>query len=120
MLEASLCVLQRQYRPYMEINLGEVEKVTGSTRVHNMDAKEMVGLFSAAQDRAPNATMLYLSSKIKTTRNKTVDWIQDQPEDQQKRHISLAITVAPRRAKLGQIQGGLQRAIQDSIKRGLQ
>ena len=95
MLEASLCVLQIQYKPYMEMNLGEVKKVTGSTRVHNMDAKEMDGLFSAAQDRAPSATMLYLSSKIKATKNKTVDWIQDQPEDQQKRHISLAITVAP-------------------------
>ena len=103
MLEASLCgmsseflcVLKREYKPYMEMNLGEVEKVTGSTRVHNMDAEEMVGLFSAAQDRAPSATMLYLISKIKATRNKTVDWIQDQPEDQQRRHISLAITVAP-------------------------
>ena len=57
--------------------------------------QELVRLFSAAQDRAPNATMLYLSSKIKATRSKTVDWIQDQPEDQQRRHISLAITVAP-------------------------
>ena len=33
MLEASLYVLERQYKPYMEINLGEVEKVTSSTRV---------------------------------------------------------------------------------------
>ena len=96
MLESSLCELQRQYyRPYMEMNFGEVKKVTGSTRVHNMDAEEMVGLFSAVQDRAPNATMLSLSSKIKTTRNTIVDWIQDQPEDQQRRLISLAITVTP-------------------------
>ena len=72
MLEESLCVLKRQYEPYMAMDLEKVEEVTQSTRVHNMDAEEMVGLFSAAQNRAPNATMLYLSSKIKCTRNTCV------------------------------------------------
>ena len=95
MLEESLCVLKRQYEPYMAMDLEKVEEVTQSTRVHNMDAEEMVGLFSAAQNRAPNATMLYLSSKIKCTRNKTLVWLKNLNTEEQRRHIELATLTVP-------------------------
>ena len=77
------------------MDLKKVEEVTQSTGVHNMDAEEMMGLLSAAQNRAPNATMLYLSSKIKSTRNKTLVWLKKINTEEQRRHIKLATLTAP-------------------------
>ena len=43
--------------------------------MNNIICEEIVGLFSSLQQRAPNATILNLSSKIKCTKNKTVSYL---------------------------------------------
>ena len=56
-LTAVIAVLERQYKCYFGINLtAELKKETESARSHNIDAEEVMGMFSAAKQRAPNAT----------------------------------------------------------------
>ena len=40
-----------------------------SARCHNIDAEEIMGIFSAAKERVPNATLCYLSAKIRAQKN---------------------------------------------------
>ena len=53
-----LDVLNRQYARYFSMDITEK---TQSARSHNIDAEDIMGLFSAAQKRAPNATLCFLS-----------------------------------------------------------
>ena len=57
-----------------------------------MGAEEIVGLFSAAQDRAPNATILFLNSKIKARRNRTIIKLQELSDDKRSGMIKAAIS----------------------------
>ena len=73
--EGTLLDLQRQYSDYLSLSeedLAEFELPKASTPLHNIAAEQEVGMVSAAQKRAPGATMLYLRSQIKATRNKTL------------------------------------------------
>jgi hypothetical protein len=53
----------------------ELKKQTESAKLHNMDAEEIVGMFSAAQQRATHATLCFQSAKIKAKKNKTMQFI---------------------------------------------
>ena len=44
-------------------------------RVNNIICEETVGLFSSLKSRAPNATLLNMSSKIKCAKNKTINYL---------------------------------------------
>ena len=56
-LTAVIAVLERQYKRYFGINLtAELKKETESACSHNIDAEEVMGMFSAAKHRVPNAT----------------------------------------------------------------
>lgn len=60
-LQAIIDVLERQYNKYFEGDISEkLREETKSTRCHNIDAEEVMGMFSAAQQRAPHATLCYL------------------------------------------------------------
>ncbi len=72
MLKASLSaahqVLERQYKKYFAKDLTEtLKEETLSARCHNVDAEEIMGMFSAAKQRAPNAISLFLCSTIRDT-----------------------------------------------------
>ena len=99
MLEKTLDVLERQYLPYTKLNLEEAAKDTRATPTHNMGAEEIVGLFSAAQDRAPNATILFLNSKIKARRNRTITKLQELSDDKRSGMIKAAIIIAKQEKK---------------------
>ena len=64
-----------------------------------MGAEEIVGLFSAAQDRAPNATILFLNSKIKARRNCTIIKLQELSDDKRSGMIKAAIIIAKQEKK---------------------
>ena len=51
-----------------------------SARTHNMDSEEVMGMFSAGQARAPRATLLFISSKIRARKNNTLKFILSHPE----------------------------------------
>ena len=66
MLKASLSaahqVLERQYKKYFANDLTEtLKEETLSARCHNIDAEEIMGMFSAAKQRAPNATLCFFA-----------------------------------------------------------
>ena len=66
-------VIDRQYAKYSSWDLDlKLEQETKSARSHNIDAEEIMGMFSAAKKRSPNATLCYLSCRLRATKNRTV------------------------------------------------
>ncbi len=64
----------RQYQQYQQGSINntllipwtvmeKLKQETTSARSHNMDAEELMGMFSALKKKAPNATICYLSCK---------------------------------------------------------
>ncbi|KAK6186847.1 hypothetical protein SNE40_006115 [Patella caerulea] len=75
-IEAVIDVLERQYKKYFDWEISdELRSQTKSARSHNMDAEEIMGMFSAAKQKATNATVCYLSCKMKAKKNRTVDYL---------------------------------------------
>ena len=52
-----------------------------------------MGMFSAAKDHAPNATLCYLSSRIRAQKNKSVDYLDSLQSENRDKVIKLAITI---------------------------
>lgn len=75
-LNAIVTVLERQYKRYFQLDItAELKMQTQSARSHNIDAEEIIGMFSAAKSRAPNATLCYLSSRMRAQRNRAVNYL---------------------------------------------
>ena len=75
-LQAAIVVLERQYIKYFEIGITEKLKAeTKSARSHNIDAEEVMGMFSAVKNKSPNATLCFISCKMRALKNQTVDYI---------------------------------------------
>ena len=65
-LEGIIVVLERQYKKYFECEITEqLRKETESARSHNIDAEEIMGMFSATKKKSPNATLCYISCKMR-------------------------------------------------------
>ena len=89
-----ITVLERQYSRYFAINLSDVlRKETESARCHNIDAEDVMGMFSATLNHAPNATLSFLSARIRAQKNKVVDFIDLLPTDKKDSLIQLAISL---------------------------
>lgn len=115
MMEACLSqtvdVLEKQYQRYFITDLTEkLRKETESTRCHNIDAEEIMGMFSAAKEWAPrNATMCHLSSRIRAQKNNVVDYLDNLKSEKRQKLIELAITLGrkqrqERKKKSGEIK----------------
>ena len=69
-------VLEKQHQKYLGIDISEqFQKETRSARSHNIDSEQMKGMFSAAQKKAPAATLCYISSKLRAQKNGTVEYL---------------------------------------------
>ena len=66
----------------------------GGARVNNIICEEIIGMFSNLQKRAPNATVLSLSAKIKCTKNKTIDYLMGMDATQRNSTIKTAINIS--------------------------
>lgn len=65
-LRRTLDALQRQYEHYFKLDITEqLTEETQSARLHNIDAEEVMGMFSAALHHSPNARVTFSSSKIR-------------------------------------------------------
>ena len=107
-LEGALSDLKQQYESYLshsDEDLACLEAATVNTPVHNIAAEQEVGMVSAAKRRAPGATMIFLASTIKSTRNQTLIYLETLELQHQKKRIILAI-------KLG------RNAKEQAVKRG--
>lgn len=57
-LNVVISVLERQYKHYFEMNITEkLKEETMTAMAHNIDAEEIMGMFSAGKDRRKNASI---------------------------------------------------------------
>ena len=69
-LNAIITVLERQHKRYFEMALTtELCQETETARTHNMDAEKIMDMFSALKKRAPNATLAFLSERMRAKKN---------------------------------------------------
>ena len=81
-LDAIVAVLQRQYQKYFGLDITEkLKEETASARSHNMDAEEIMGMFSALKMKSPHATMSYISCRMRATKNRTIDYLDGLAEE---------------------------------------
>ncbi len=86
-LQAVITVLERQYSKYFDLNVTEkLTEETSSLRTHNIDAEKIMGMFSSAKDKSPNATMCFLSCRMRACKNRTVDDL-DNLEEEHREHV---------------------------------
>jgi hypothetical protein len=120
-LTAIMTVVQRQYKNYYSMEMtDELRSKLASARTHNMDSEEVMGMFSASQARAPRATLLFISSKIRSKKNKTVDFILSHPEPEIIVMTSIAAAAKlKRRAQVSasELKKELSRRIADKMQK---
>ncbi|XP_070181627.1 uncharacterized protein [Littorina saxatilis] len=84
-LDAVMSVIDRQYKKQFEIvQTDDLQAQTQTARLHNIDAEELMGMFSAAKEKAPNATLCYLSSMLRAKKNKCTDYLRAKPTEKNK------------------------------------
>lgn len=109
-LKAAIDVLDRQYEKYFAMDVTDVLKEeTKSARAHNIDAEEIMGMFSAAQKKTPNATLCFLSSKLRAQKNRTVAYLDNMTKEKRD-------TVLKKAVKLGQLQRKKKKVKKDLMK----
>ena len=92
-LSSVVKVLERQYDRYFHLDITEeLKRETESARSHNIDSEEVVGMFSAAQQRAPNATLHFLSSRIHSKKNFVTVYLDSLQEERRDKVISFAVS----------------------------
>ena len=74
--------MERQYKKYFECEITEqLRKETESARSHNIDAEEIMGMFSATKKKSPNATLCYISCKMRALKNRTFKFLDNLEKD---------------------------------------
>ena len=112
-LNAIVTVLERQYKRYFEMDLTEqLRKETESARLHNIDAEEIMGIFSAKKQRAKHASVPYMAACMRAKKNRTVESLDSMTEDQREQVVMWAISKA--RAKRNR-----DRKRQDDVRKEL-
>jgi len=85
-------VIDRQYAKYSSWDLDlKLQQETKSARSHNIDAEEIMGMFPAAKKRSPNATLCYLSCRLRATKNRTVAFLDTLNPDEKEMILHKAI-----------------------------
>ena len=73
---AMAAVLKRQYASYFDMEItSDLREQTESASLHNMDSEEMMGMYSALAKKSPSACMDYLSSVLRSAKNKTTEFV---------------------------------------------
>ena len=92
-LASVIKVLERQYDRYFHLDITEeLKRQTESARSHNIDSEEVIGMFSAAQQRALNATLHFLSSRIRAKKNCVTVYLDSMQEEKRDKVISFAVS----------------------------
>ena len=95
-----------------------MEKLS-SARTHNMDSEEVMGMFSANQVRAPHASLLFTSSKIRAKNKKTLEFLSEHPDVEitLKKAVPAAAKLRQRvRKSVADLQKEMLQRIMDKIK----
>lgn len=97
LVDAVIQVIERQYAEFLDQEPDDAfRQQTKSARTSNIDAEELVGMFSAAQGRAPSGTMELHASKIKATKNKTVEYLDGMCQQTRDALVMKAVSIGKR------------------------
>jgi hypothetical protein len=95
LLQAAASVIERQCQAFFNTKLSdEFKNQTKSGRTHNIDAEEIVGMFSDAQSRCPSANIDLLSSRIRSVKNKTLHFLDNLETDRREKLLTTVVAVA--------------------------
>ncbi len=73
---AIINIIERQYSKYFTWDLDDkLKEETRSARSYNIDAEEIMAMLSAVKSLAPNATLCFLSSRMRAKKNQTVVYL---------------------------------------------
>ena len=77
-MTAVVQVFERQYVKYFTMDATDkLRAEVESACAHNIDAEEIMVMFSAAQQQAPNTTLYFLLCRMRAIKNRTVDYLDD-------------------------------------------
>ena len=106
-LHAVIAVLERQYAEDLQIAVtGEYRKETESARSHNIDAEEVMGMFSSAKQRAPSATLCFISAWIRAKKNRTVDYLDGMDPEKRDKVVRWSIGKGRKRRSVNRAKVG--------------
>jgi hypothetical protein len=112
-------VLLRQFKAYLVMDVTpELRNQTQSAAPHNMDSERVMGMISAAQKRAPAATMCFMSCKIRAQVNDTITYLEHMEQSQKNSLLSKAIPFgrlqrSQRKAHQRDVQADITQRIQE-------
>ena len=99
-LEGIIEVLERQYKKYFECEITEqLRKETESARSHNIDAEEIMEMFSATKKKSPNATLCYTSCKMRALKNRTLKYLDNLEKDTRDNVLKKAVLLGREQRK---------------------
>lgn len=100
-LSATAAVRERQYKRYLELFVtDELRKETETARPHNIDSEEIMGMFSAAKHRAPNATLCFLSSRMRAQKKHLVEYLDELKYPKKEKIIYWAVGMARKKRQI--------------------
>ena len=92
--------MERQYTKYFECEITEqLRKETESARSHNIDAEEIMGMFSATKKKSPNATLCYFSCKMRALKNRTFKYLDNLDKDTRDNVLKKAVLLGQEQRK---------------------
>ena len=92
--------VERQYKKYFECEITEqLRKETESARSHNIDAEEIMGMFSATKKKSPNATLCYISCKMRALKNRTLKYLDNLNKDTRDNVLKKAVLLGREQRK---------------------
>jgi hypothetical protein len=102
LLGAACQVIKKQYAEFLNEDAPPLQEIlsdtyrmqTATARTSNIDAEELVGMFSAALMRAPSATVDLHSSKILATKNLTITYLDSMDTSQRDDLVMKAVSIA--------------------------
>ena len=92
--------MERQYKKYFECEITEqLRKETESAWSHNIDAEEIMGMFSATKKKSPNATLCYISCKMRALKNRTFKYLDNLDKDTRDNVLKKAVLLGREQRK---------------------
>ena len=101
MLKAALVstadMITRQYKNYYELEkqmTGDKGKSLETAKTRNMDSEEVIGMFSVMKSKTPRASLLFMSCKIESEKNQTLQYLKALPEPEAQAVVTKAVSFA--------------------------
>lgn len=99
-LLAVVKVLMRQYKRYFELDItDQLRDETKSARSHNIDSESIMGMFSAGQERAKNASVDFLTARMRARKNNVVTWLNNLYTEERENIMKWAVGRGRKRRK---------------------